>query len=112
MIGGLNPRAIKIDQPAAQIGEQHIYSLRGDAVFNPQQAPRESRQKDLSGQGASLGELPRQPAPGTITYMRTPRDDVMAGYRPPEPNARGHFGGPLAIVPVLKRVPRPIYTFR
>jgi hypothetical protein len=109
MIQGLNRRTKKIETTLGVLGQDH--EVRVGPLLNMQDAPRSREGQFLSGQGATLGSLPRQPVPNTIQYLRTPKEDLHAGMRPPEPVARGHPTGVLTDVP-LSRLPSLIYTYR
>ena len=38
-------------------------------------------------------------------YVRPEKDDIMAGFQAPAPNARGHKVSALVEVPILKQLP-------
>lgn len=108
MIQGLNPKTKKIESTLGVLGQDDSVRM---SILNMQDSPRESYGKFLSGGGAATGSLPRQPAPNTLQYLRTPREDVHAAMRPPEAIGRGHTPGALTEVP-LSRLPRYVTTFR
>lgn len=109
MIQGLNRKTKKIETTLGVLGQDS--QVRIGPLLNMQDAPRAREGQFLSGQGATLGSLPRQPAPNTIQYLRTEKEHINAGMRPPEPVGRGHLPGPLTDVP-LSRLPSLIYTYR
>tara|TARA_B110000037_G_C16870935_1_gene404017 strand:+ start:105 stop:440 length:336 start_codon:yes stop_codon:yes gene_type:complete len=87
------------------------------AVFNtaPDYATttyeRETINPDLMGNTVARGVLPRKPEVFSTIVTRAQKDDDMAGFQAPLPNARGFRAGPLTAVPIYDKLPRNYGTY-
>tara|TARA_R110001599_G_scaffold310279_1_gene517376 strand:+ start:1192 stop:1578 length:387 start_codon:yes stop_codon:yes gene_type:complete len=99
--------ALLKDQPQrvdpSEIGK--IYNRSPEELLNLQELPYVKIDQNLfSNQSGYRGVLPREPTPFSYVYIRPPKDDIMAGYQAPAPNARAQKPGPLMDVPILKKL--------
>ena len=95
----------------SEIGK--IYNRSPEELLNLQELPYVKMDQNLfSNLSGYRGVLPREPTPFSYSYIRPPKDDIMAGYQPPAPNAYGLKPGPLMEVPILKKLPPNFGTYQ
>lgn len=88
----------------SEIGK--IYNRSGETLLNLQSLPDVKMDYNLfTNESGRRGVLPREPTPFSYAYVRPPKDDIMAGFQPPAPNAMGQKPSALMEVPILKKLP-------
>ena len=94
----------------SEIGK--IYNRSGETLVNYQSLPDVKMDYNLfSNVSGRRGVLPREPTPFSYVYVRPEKDDIMAGYQPPAPNAMGQKPSALMDVPILKKLPPNFGTY-
>ena len=94
----------------SEIGK--IYNRSGETLVNYQSLPDVKMDYNLfSNVSGRRGVLPREPTPFSYIYVRPEKDDIMAGYQPPTPNAYGQKPSALMDVPILKKLPPNFGTY-
>ena len=83
-----------------------IYQRDASSILNLQALPDIKMDSNLfTNESGRRGVLPQAPTPFDYLYVRPEKDDIMAGYQAPMPNARGYKVSALVEVPILKQLP-------
>ena len=110
MIKISKPKTIEL-VPPKNASSSEIGAVFNTAVYAPDTYTREVINPGLMSNTIARGVLPRKPEVFATTVARAQRDDDMAGYQAPLPNARGFTAGPLSVVPIYGKLPRNYGTY-
>mgnify|MGYP003635600555 CR=1 FL=1 len=110
MIKIAKSKTITLAAPENAIGSE-VGAVYNKVAYMPDTYKRETINPNLLTNTCARSVLPRKPEPFGLIVARPQKDDNMAGYQAPLPNARGFTAGPLSIVPIYNKLPRNYGTF-